>query len=1074
MKFILKTLFHISFVTFALVEVVGPLALNNASVINGALGIETQIGGGTISEGNIYYNTKFNNMKEVKEASWDIIEETMEEGAVLLKNDNDALPLAKGDAVNLYGMASYHSVHSGQGSSGIESSSALSDRVTLYQGLTDAGLNVNADLNSWYAAQNVSSVMGGGNFIGGSSQQSQYLVKDVAWSGLPSSKTKEAKAGVVVFARNSGEAVDLYMDTTMDDGETRVVLNKYDSSPSNSVGDALVLTDNEKSVLEGMKQLKQEGTIDKIVVLLNCASPMQSAFLEDSKYDVDACMWVGTLGSNGASAIGKLLTGEKNPSGKTSDTFWADNQYNPVYYNFGSMQYANSSILKDYFNNLSSANNRFYVAYQEGIYNGYKYTETRYEDVVMNRANAGTFDYKAAVSYPFGYGLSYTNFTYSNMNVTENADDTYTVSVDVTNNTAREGKEAVQIYLQKPYTQKDVQNGVEKSAVELVGFTKVTVPGNGKVTATVKVEGKYFAAYDANGEKTFVVGSADSKDKYLLTAAKDSHDAINNILRYKKENGSQIDESKMFYNAERGTGDQALVWGKYIAYNTTKYATNDIIESENENFTPQYEGQQANYGVSSITNQFDDVDFKKANLFSTTEADQTYLSRNNWTGTYGKRIQLTATDALKEAQKNPVVEQDNIPYPTYDELEFYETSEGFEEMKLIYLRGKDYNDEMWDTLLNRMTWDETCYILQEGLRFTRGVESIAAPSTSQQNGALAPVHARTYGQLPSQNGFRGFSETLDPENKSQLPAVFLCNGLVASTYNLDLIERLGEQTGEECIWAGFNGIYGLGVNIHRGAYCGRTFEYYSEDGFLTGMAAGYEAVGLHKLGVFVLAKHAVLNDQETHRAGLNVWANEQTIREIYCRALEVAIAVDREFTPAPMLGVMTGMNRMGAKWTGGQGFCNTVLRAEYGMRGYAVSDYNSSRVYMSPIQGVLYGNDLPDGAPAGGNGGYDKDGNDIRFTSYATGYGKLAWSMRTAAKNILYTVVNSNAMNGVTGDTTVTVITPAWEILMPAFQRVIFTVFVWASVAFAVVWTIDFFSSFMKKPKLLNGNKRVK
>ena len=184
------------------------------------------------------------------------------------------------------------------------------------------------------------------------------------------------------------------------------------------------------------------------------------------------------------------------------------------------------------------------------------------------------------------------------------------------------------------------------------------------------------------------------------------------------------------------------------------------------------------------------------------------------------------------------------------------------------MRGKDFDDPLWETLLNRITWEEYCALLQQGFRVTNPVESIAAPGSSQQNGAIAPNHSRAYGELNKQSGFQGFVEIKDKEHRDQLPPIFLSNGVVAATYDIDLIKRLGKQTGEEAAWAGYNGIYGLGVNIHRGLYCGRQFEYYSEDGFLTGVAAGYEAAGLHEMGVFVLMKHAVLNDQETHRAGL--------------------------------------------------------------------------------------------------------------------------------------------------------------------------------------------------------------
>lgn len=1063
-----KVFFHVNFVVFSLSLVAIPLLLDNANVINNALGIETQIG--SSDNGGNYYSTKFNNMKEVKQASLDIIEETMKEGAVLLKNDNNALPLAKDDTVTLYGAGSYYTVITGQGSSGVygDQSKWSQDYVSLYDGLTNAGLKVNSELNTWYK-NNTGNAMGTGgtSFMAGRSQESQFVVQDKSWDSLPNSKTSESKAAVMVLSRTSGEAQDLYMDTTMDDGSTRVVVaKKGHNDPSKSVGDALALTANEKSVLTNLKSLKNAGTIEKIIVLMNSASPLQAEFIEDNQYGIDACMWVGAVGSTGPTAIGKLLTGEYNPSGKTSDTFWGNSKYNPVYYNVGSIPFENKSNLASYFSTMGYVNNHYYVAYQEGIYNGYKYTETRYEDFVLNRDGVGDYDYSKVVTYPFGYGLSYADFEYSNMKVSENKnEDTYTITVDVENVGTVPGKETVQAYVQKAYTQKDIENGVEKASVELVGFDKVLVQPGEKVTASIEVKGKYFAAYDANGEKTYVIGSSNTKDEYLLTVAKDSHDAINNILQYKKNKGASVDPNELVVHDGRDAGSASLVWNKYFAYDNKTYSTNDFIESENKNFEPSYEGQKANYGVDKITNQFDNVDFKKAGTFPESETNQVYLSRSNWVNTYGKRIKLTATNELKQAQRNPVVEKDNIPYPTYGESTFY-TDEGiFDEAKLIYLRGKDYNNPNWDLLLDKITWDETCQILQEGFRRTQGIDSISVPSSSQQNGAVAPVAWRDYSELPDQSGFRGFVEQFDPTASSQVPPIFCCNGIVASTYNIDLIERLGYQTGEEAAWAGYNGIYGLGVNIHRGNYCGRHFEYYSEDGFLTGVAAGYEAVGLHKMGVFVLAKHAILNDQEVHRAGMCVYANEQSIREIYSRALEVAVEIDREFTPNTMFGVMTGMNRMGAVWTGGQGFCNTVLRAEYGMRGYVVSDYNSSRPYMSPIQGVLYGNDLPDGNPAGARNGTDYDGNDIRFQSYKEGYGRLAWHMRAAVKNIIYTVANSNAMNGLTGNSSFITITPAWQTMMPVVSRVISTLFIWSSVFYGLDWIVELFKGIVESNK---------
>lgn len=1077
-----KILFHVMLVLYGLMAIANPILLGNASQINSMLGIEVQVGGSG-SNGNMYFDTQYKNVAEMRQASLDVIEETVAQGAVLLKNDNNALPLSKDDTVSMYGFASYFTVHTGQGSSGVDKSSsdgspdALADRVTMYDGLKNAGLDMNEELYNWYKSKSeddfVVDTGNKGRFIGSMGQETQLVVNDASWSQLPLAKNNSARAAVMVLARTGGEAEDLYMDTTMDDGATRVIVSKkHHGEAANSVGDALRLSENEADVLLNLKSLKEQGKIDKIIVLMNSASPLECDFLQSEDYDIDACMWVGTVGTNGANAVGKLLVGTYNPSGRTTDTFWRQSKYNPVYYNFGSIRYDNAEALTaSYFATMGYQNHKYYVAYQEGIYNGYRYTETRYEDVVTGRENAGNFVYSDAVSYPFGYGLSYSTFTYSDMSVTYEAkSDSYVVKLNVTNTSSVDGKEAVQVYLQKPYTDKDVANGVEKPSAELVGFAKVFVAAGQKERVEIKVSRKYFASYDSNVEKTYVVGT-DGDEEYLLTAAKNAHDATNNFIAYKQSKGVvTVDESLLYSDPSCGKGGSQNVWGTHIDYDNTTYSTNDFIKSENGSFAAAYDGQKANYGVDKITNQFDDADFAKAGLFTDGEAAQRYMSRSDWTGTYGKRITLTANDKLKQAQASPSVEKDDVPYPTYGEIGFYQGADVFDEIKLIYLRGKDYNDPYWDILLDRMTFEETCQLLQNGLRFTSAVPSIAAPSTSQQNGAVAPNHQRSYTQLPSQSGFRGFAEKLDPDNKDSKPPVFACNGLVAATFDVELIQKIGEQTGEEAAWAGYNGIYGLGVNIHRGAYCGRTFEYYSEDGFLTGVAAGYEAVGLHKKGVFVLMKHAVLNDQETHRAGLNVWANEQTIREVYLRAFEVAVEIDNANTQNSVLGVMTGMNRLGAKWSGGQGFCNTVLKAEFGMRGYVISDYNSSRLYMSPIQGVLNGNDLPDGDPAGNGGGKDYDGNSIVFADYAEGYGNLAWSMRSAAKSILYTIVNSNAMNGIDGDSSFKIITPLWEKMIPVLTRVFLTLFIWSAVAYVVITIVTVVKQIGKSRQHLKTN----
>lgn len=1016
-------------VLFSVVTVGSSIAIANASAINSFLHVTTQrVEQDPNAEPELFYDSEYSDVLDLRDASEAIVEEVMSEGIVLLKNAENALPLKDGASISFYSVNAIDSVISGCGSSGA-AESAVEDAVSLKEGVENAGFTVNNDLWQWYetnrAAYAQRANSGGGSVRGNQSQTQSFTLKDAPWSVLPASKTNKADAAVVVLSRNAGENADM---------------------PMRSSGtDYLQLGENERDLLTNLKTLKDNGTIGSIIVLMNSANQIQCDFVNDPAYGVDALIWCGTLATTGANAVGKILSGEVNPSGRLSDTFWYDHGENPVYYNIGDTSFGNSGAIEVSFN---KGENKKFVAYQEGIYNGYRYTETRYEDAVMGTEGTGSYDYDKVVSYPFGYGLSYTTFEYSNMTVTpyKGVDGTkYTVSLDVTNTGDVAGKEVVQIYLQKPYTDYDRTNGVEKASVELVGYAKTPelAPDSDPYRVTIEVDEKYFASYDSLNARTYVIGSTDRDDNYYLTAAKDAHDAVNNIL------------AKKGYNPEENTamdseGNAELVSDPiYIGFSDTEYSTNKVIRENVANFKEDYTGQLVNYGVESITNQFDDADWRLYDGFSAQDQSQPYLTRSDWSGTFGTVISLNATPTLSEDQKTETIEEDNIEYPTY----------GAENgLSLISLRNYtdgsliEYDNEMWDDLLDQITWDETVELLRNGLRLTGAVESINAPLTAQQNGATGPI--QQYGYNSTGNEFEGFAKLYE-SGVGEYPTIFPCNGIVASTFNVELIERLGEQIGEECAWCGYSGIYGLGVNIHRGAYCGRHFEYYSEDSFLTGMSAGYEVKGIQSKGVFVILKHPVLNDQETNRHNVCAWGNEQMIREVYLSPVELTIEYGDEMG---MLGVMTGLNRIGAKWTSVQGFCNTVLRAEYGLKGYIISDFYKN--YMNPANAILNGNDLPDGETGGGSDS-TADGVLRDLNQYSEGYGELAWAMREAAHRVLYTVVRSNQMNFFTPGMKIIKITPDWQIALTAV-RITVDVLFGLSAAF-LVFTIVYGKFFENK-----------
>lgn len=1030
-KLLSKIICNVLAVLVGLLTVGGAIANANASAINSFLGVSTQK---IIKKGDTvpvnYYDTEYDSVAELRAASEAINEQTVAEGMVLLKNENNALPLSSGESVTLYSANSVTFVHAGSGSSSNLTVNVAKNAVNLKDGLEQAGLSVNEGLWNWYSAHSeywqgkIATDSDGNKYsylMGNRDQSATFALKDASWSQLPEDAKAKADAAIVVISRNGGENADFIHTSSTD---------------------YLALGDNEKDILVNLKKLKDNGTIGKIVVLLNSANPLSCDFADNAEYGVDALLWVGMVGSTGTRAIGRVLTGEISPSGKLSDTYWKDNNLNPVMANFGDYQYDNAEILAG----LRDDCNRTYVAYQEGIYNGYRYTETRYEDYVNNVDNVGEFIYSDNVAYPFGYGLSYTDFqtTLDDVSAFTNKDNSvsYNVTVTVTNIGSVAAKHVVQVYLQKPYTDYDKQYGVEKAAVELVGYAKInTLKAGDSQTVTISVAERLFASYDANHAKTYVVGSSDGADKYYLTVADGAHEAVNNILAAKgvnRANNERIDSD----------GNSSAVWSTSIDFNDTKYATNDTIKQANGNFNPRYEGEVANYGVDKITNRFDDVDYRLYQGFDQAEREQKYTTRLDWAGTTAKTVRLTATEQLKQDHKTPVPQQDDVEYPSMGE------SNG---QMLILLRADeqgnllDYDNPLWETLMNNITWDELCKFLSNGLRLTESVESISAPKTVQFNGAVGPVPGddlsnSNYGFNNSGAAFQGFAK--EKGGAEEYPDFFCCNGLVASTFNSELAEKLGKQIGEECLWVGMSGIYGYGVNLHRGAYCGRNFEYYSEDGFLSGMACAAEVKGTQSKGVFVILKHALLNEQETNRHAGNIWANEQTIRELYALPIELCIQFGDEMK---MMGVMTSLTRMGTKWSSAQGFCDTVLRGEMGMNGFVISDFYTKiekNSYMNPIAGVMFGNDLPDGTVIASNNTYDGVTND--FNAYGQGYGKLAWKMRDAAHRVLYVVARSSAMNMMTSDMVVVKVTPIWQTALKV-ATIAGYVLLAASIVFVVV-----------------------
>ena len=925
-------------------------------------------------ENSIYYTSDFEN----EDARWDYEKELCArleaEGASLLKNDNNALPLGSGAKVSLFARGSVDLLYGGTGSGSVDTSAA----PTLKDALTQEGISVNETLWSWYeSTAEKYGRMTPASISDALAANTQYAVNEAPWSEVESANSSSfaeyGDAAIVVFSRSGGEGADL------PDGDTSVSLTtntnagglqangekeQVEESLDNvqygvgqeGDGDYLALTREEKDLLAGLKTLKDNGTFKKIVVLLNTSNALELDFLNPeicgADYGIDSCMWIGDVGQTGAIGVGRLLSGSTAPSGSIVDTFWYDNMKNPAVVNFYTVPYAGA---EQYGLALEGPDVQgMYSVYQEGVYLGYRYAETRYEDVVMGTEKTGDFDYASTVAYPFGYGMSYTTFDFSDFEFTEGAD-AFTVSVNVTNTGDTAAKKTVQIYFQSPYTDYDRQNGIEKASVELCGFDKTDVldPGASE-KVTIEIPKTELRAYDANGAKGYILDAGD----YYFTAANGSHEAVNNILA-----------AKGFGSANGMTEDgNADLVGRFTQ-----------AELDTEIFR-----DSAATGAQ-ITNLFDESDPNKSSL---TPGTVTFLTRSDWAGTFPTaRPTLTMNDKLAKA----------LEFTLYNAADHADTAmptlASGGDMSVSEMIGADYGDERWEALLDQLTFDEMVNTITLGFHNTAACETVSKAATKDENGPQGLTASLTGG-------------------KSAM--CYTSEDIMAATMNTELMEDVGRCIGNDCLDMGYSGLYGPGINMHRTPYSGRNFEYYSEDPFVAGTICAAETKGIQSKGVYVYLKHVALNDSESSRRGVNTWLTEQTARELY---LEVA---DKAIIDGGAWCVMSGFNRWGAQWCGeNANLMNGYLRGEAGMRGMSITDFSGLSQYMDVADGLIGGSDI-----------WDSPMPMIHTVAAGQMAGDpyMVSEMRDAMHRILYTVVNSNAMNGWNSETHIEPNTPWWQL----------------------------------------------
>lgn len=950
-----KVFLNVSAALLTIAYVGNLVAAENAGQINAFLGTSTsktvKIDETLEEDYPRYFESKFTSIADLKAAGLAKVQEVEAEGIVLLKNEGNTLPLAAGSEVSLFGITTIDPVYGGTGSGAVDAAGAP-NYVDVFG---KSGLTVkNTDLLDYYAEQKADENLGRNN----------YAIGEGAWKKVKKNlgddnEQVEGTDAFFVIGRVGGEGSDMTRGAGKEDA-------------ANDGEDYLTLNEDEMGMLEGLAGLKEDGVIRSITVIINSANPISTGFLFDEELAIDAAMWVGSVGQTGLYAVGDVVSGAVNPSGSLPDTWWMDNMANPVMNNFAAYTYDD---FKTYFPGGDTAFTK-YVVYQEGIYLGYKYTETRYEDVVMGTPKAGKFDWSKTVSFPFGFGLSYSTFRLSDMEVTKSGEGQqtiYTVTVNVKNTGSAAGKKTVQIYAQKPYTDYDKANQIEKASVELVGYgkTQILQPGESE-TVTVTIPEYYLTSYDTYGTGVYILEDG----TYFLTAAENSHAAVNNILSAK---GYTPDDGM---TAE---GSDSLVYSFEQTFDKDTYA--------------------AAYGTGAeVTPLFADADM---NRYEGAEGQTiTYYSRSDWEGTVTPgTVKLTMTARIAA---DVVLDDSDLPDGTG--IEFPTMGENAD-LQLINMMDFDYDDPMWDTFMDQLTFDQMAAITCTGLRETAAVQEIGKPYTVDHNGPSGVT--QKYAYLESGNGYAVVENDPDKNTKG---TCYPCNGIVAATFNDQLVREVGELIGEDAMWAGYAGLYGTGLNIHRSPYSGRVFEYYSEDGMLTGLIDTAETLGIQSKGVYVYNKHFVLNDQEENRAGIGTWCNEQALREIYLRAFELPIV------GADAKCVMTAYNRLGAQWSGA--YYNLLtgwLRGEAGMSGFAVSDmYDYS--YMVGANEIAAGNDIPDG---------ELLTNGYSLKPYAEGgaaeNAAVVQAMRESSKRVLYTVLHSRGMDGISSNMKVVSVTPWWQ-----------------------------------------------
>ena len=823
---------------------------------------------------------------ETNEEAAEVAEEIMEDGIVLLKNES-LLPLNETKKLNIFGWESINPAYGGAGSGGIND---LYDIVSLNQGLENAGFSINQELVDFYNNY-------GADNPEMSIQEQSWTLPEPPVDTYSDELIKSAKGysdvAVVVLSRKAGEG---HNDIPMDVRKAAYDNNsdEYDDFPEGE--HYLQLSQTERDMVDMVC-----SNFDNVIVIYNGANQFELGFADEYP-QIKSVVWCPGTGNVGFNALGKVFSGEVNPSGKTPDTFIYDMTTAPWWNNAEKTEYTNLADMAVEGMNAGTAQvyAPAFTNYVEGIYVGYKYYETA--------AQEGAIDYDKTVQYPFGYGLSYTEFE-QKMGELEEKDGQISVDVEVTNSGDVAGKDVVEVYYKPPYT----NGGIEKSSANLIEFAKTDLlqPGESQtVTVTFSIED--MASYDENNAKAYVLEKGD----YVISINSDSHTVLD----------------QKTYTAD----------------------TDVVYEEENKRVSDD----------TAATNVFEDAN-----------GDVTYLSRADHFANYKEATAEPASAELGEPYASEYHLNSNFDKTTYlNDEDVMPTTGADNGLTLEDMRDADYDDPRWEKLLDQLTVDEMANMIAMAGYQTAAMDSVGKVATLDFDGPAA-----------INNNFTGVGSIGFP-----------IEVVVASTWNKELAQAWGECMGKISQEMGAEGWYAPGMNTHRTAFGARNYEYFSEDGILSGNMGAKAVEGARKYGVYSYIKHFAM--YEGNAKMVSVWSNEQAIREIYLKPFEISVK------QGGANAVMVSWSFLGDKWTGEcSNLMNTVLRDEWGFRGMALTDFfrNNGHGFMNADAALANGVDVMLST-------FNGEENNVANPEHPTS----VLQMRNACKNVMYTVVSSWAYDG--------------------------------------------------------------